>query len=230
MNLNFLNNLKENIEKNEALSNVIDEVGDFINEVAEKLGKNNDLDIVSEITSERKSTMASENSIMKARDEILQEYANETREKGDLYFVFNKVKDSDDYRIIKFEQDKDSTIKISKDDLPNDVKLNSVLRIKDDKLVLDEKDTKQVIDSIKEKANEILDKQDGILNEYRKEGHIYQVTEDINNKIFLWDTTAKPDFEIEEINFPTELLDKAKEGNKFIYENGTYKEYKIDDF
>ena len=71
------------------------------------------------------------------------------------------------------------------------------------------------------------------LNNHNLSQNAYEVVmkgttslEDINNKIFLWDTTAKPDFEIEEIKFPTELLDKAKEGNKFIYENGTYKEYK----
>ena len=48
------------------------------------------------------------------------------------------------------------------------------------------------------------------------------VTEDINGRIFLWDSTEKPKFEIEDVNFPEELKYKAKEGNSFVYKNGTY--------
>ena len=33
---------------------------------------------------------------------------------------------------------------------------------------------------------------------------------------------SKPKFEIEDVNFPEELKDKAKEGNSFLYKDGTY--------
>ena len=224
MGLEFLNNLKKNLSKNETLSNIADGIQDFITEVAERLNdsNNNELDIVSIITSEKKASLTSENSIMKARDEILKEYAKNTTEEGDLYFIFNKVKGTDDYRVIQMGENIDKTITVNSKDLPQNSNLNQVMRLKDGKFELDTVGTEKVQDKIYEKAEEILDRQDKKLQDYRKDGHIYVVTEDKNNRIFLWDTTAKPDFEIEEVNFPENLLNEAKEGNKFIYKNGEY--------
>ena len=159
---------------------------------------------------------------MKARDEILKEYAKNTTEEGDLYFIFNKVKGTDDYRVIQMGENIDKTITVNSKDLPQNSNLNQVMRLKDGKFELDTVGTEKVQDKIYEKAEEILDRQDKKLQDYRKDGHIYVVTEDKNNRIFLWDTTAKPDFEIEEVNFPENLLNEAKEGNKFIYKNGEY--------
>ena len=224
MSLDFFNNLKENLSNNEVISNITEGIQDFLTEVSDRLNdnENNNLDIVSEITTARTTSLSSENSIMKARDEILREYAKNTTDKGDLYFIFNKIKDSDDYRVIQMGKDIDTTLKVNVNELPEGSGLNQVMRLKDGKFELDEIGTENVLNKIYKKAEEILDTQDRELQEYRKEGHIYVVTEDINNRIFLWDTTSKPDFEIEEVNFPRQLLNEAKEGNKFIYKNGEY--------
>ena len=74
-------------------------------------------------------------------------------------------------------------------------------------------------------AKTIIEEQNQKLADYRKDGHIYLVTEDTNNRIFLYDTTSKPEFEIEEIDFPEELRSVATEGKKFIFTNGSYKLY-----
>ena len=224
MSLDFFNNLKENLSNNEVISNITEGIQDFLTEVSDRLNdnENNNLDIVSEITTARTTSLSSENSIMKARDEILREYAKNTTDKGDLYFIFNKIKDSDDYRVIQMGKDIDTTLKVNVNELPEGSGLNQVMRLKDGIFELDEIGTENVLNKIYKKAEEILDRQDRELQEYRKEGHIYVVTEDINNRIFLWDTTSKPDFEIEEVNFPRQLLNEAKEGNKFIYKNGEY--------
>ena len=224
MSLDFFNNLKENLSNNEVISNITEGIQDFLTEVSDRLNdnENNNLDIVSEITTARTTSLSSENSIMKARDEILREYAKNTTDKGDLYFIFNKIKDSDDYRVIQMGEDIDTTLKVNINELPEGSGLNQVMRLKNGKFELDEIGTENVLNKIYIKAEEILDRQDRKLQEYRKDGHIYVVTEDINNRIFLWDTTSKPDFEIEEVNFPRQLLNEAKEGNKFIYKNGEY--------
>lgn len=224
MSLDFFNNLKENLSNNEVISNITEGIQDFLTEVSDRLNdnENNNLDIVSEITTARTTSLSSENSIMKARDEILREYAKNTTDKGDLYFIFNKIKDSDDYRVIQMGKDIDTTLKVNVNELPEGSGLNQVMRLKDGIFELDEIGTENVLNKIYIKAEEILDRQDRKLQEYRKDGHIYVVTEDINNRIFLWDTTSKPDFEIEEVNFPRQLLNEAKEGNKFIYKNGEY--------
>ena len=224
MSLDFFNNLKENLSNNEVISNITEGIQDFLTEVSDRLNdnENNNLDIVSEITTARTTSLSSENSIMKARDEILREYAKNTTDKGDLYFIFNKIKDSDDYRVIQMGKDIYTTLKVNVNELPEGSGLNQVMRLKDGIFELDEIGTENVLNKIYIKAEEILDRQDRKLQEYRKDGHIYVVTEDINNRIFLWDTTSKPDFEIEEVNFPRQLLNEAKEGNKFIYKNGEY--------
>lgn len=225
MGLEFLNNLKESLSKNETMSNITDGIQEFITEVTEEFNNNtlnSQLDIVAKITSERKVSIASENSIMKARDEILKEYAKSTKEEGDLYFIFNKVKGTEDYRVIQMGENTDKTITVNSKELPQNSELNQVMRLKNGKFEIDTKGTEIVQDTIYKKAEEIIERQDKKLQEYRKEGHVYTVTEDKNNRIFLWDTTAKPNFEIEEINFPKELLNEAKEGSKFIYKNGNY--------
>lgn len=228
MALDFFNKLKENLSKNEILSNISDGINEFITDVADRLNDKNseEIDIVSKIISNRKTSIASETSIIQARDEILANYAQNTKEKGDLFFVFNKVKGTDEYRIIQMGENTNKTITVEKSKLPNDTKLNYVMRLENGKYTLDTEGTNEIINKIYKKAEEILNRQDEKLDEYRKEGHVYVVSEDINNRIFLWDTTDKPDFEIEEVNFPTELLSEAKEGNKFIYKNGKYE--KID--
>lgn len=83
----------------------------------------------------------------------------------------------------------------------------------------------ELISEIKEMSNSVLDKQDEKLNEYRKEGHLYMVEEDTNDRIYLWDITDKPSITIEEVDFPENLKEFATEGSVFQYLNGEYKIY-----
>lgn len=88
-----------------------------------------------------------------------------------------------------------------------------------------EKSTCDKKENIKE---DMLEKRE--LNQYRKEGHLYLVTEDRDNKVYLWDITDKPENEIEEKDFPEKLLNIAKEGSVFRYEDGEYKFYSNDGY
>lgn len=63
------------------------------------------------------------------------------------------------------------------------------------------------------------------LENYRKEGHLYLVTEDRNNEIYLNDFTEKSKVEFKEINLPEEILKDAKEGTMLQYKNGKYEVY-----
>lgn len=63
------------------------------------------------------------------------------------------------------------------------------------------------------------------LKKHRKEGHLYFVTEDRNNEIYLWDFTDKPKYEFKEIVTSKELLSVAKEGAMLQYKNGKYELY-----
>ena len=63
------------------------------------------------------------------------------------------------------------------------------------------------------------------LQKNRKEGHLYLVTEDRTNEIYLWDFTDKPKHEFKEIVSSEELLSIAKEGAMLQYKNGKYELY-----
>ena len=81
-------------------------------------------------------------------------------------------------------------------------------------------------DNRKLENNNIQDsKKSQELDENHKEGHLYFVTSDRNNQIYLWDFTDKPEYEFEEKNIPPELQDVAKEGAMLKYENGTFTLY-----
>lgn len=225
MGLDFLNNLKENLEKNDTLSKIAEGISEFIGELSEALQNEisrENTDIVTQIASNNKLTMASETSIIQARNEALSEYSKNTNEEGALYFVLSKEQGKDSYKIWKFNNGKRTQSEVAKADLPEDASVNSVLRMQDNKLVTDKKATTTIINEVKEKAEQIIAEQNKKIEDYKKEGHTYLVTEDTNGRVFLWDSTEKPKNEIEDVYFPEELKDKAKEGRSFLYQNGTY--------
>ncbi|MCI8361716.1 MAG: hypothetical protein HFJ41_00905 [Clostridia bacterium] len=63
------------------------------------------------------------------------------------------------------------------------------------------------------------------LQYYRKEGHLYLVTEDRMNEIYLSDFTEKSKIEFKEKITDKELLNIAKEGAMLQYKNGKYELY-----
>lgn len=76
------------------------------------------------------------------------------------------------------------------------------------------------------KEENLLDKEKTLdVKEHRKEGHLYFVTEDRNNEIYLWDFTDKPKHEFKETITSVELQKVAKEGAMLQYKNGKYELY-----
>ena len=222
MGLEFFNNLKENLEKNDTLSKVVEGVTEFIGELADALQKENvvpnSMDIVSEIGSKNKLSISTKNGISQTRNEVLNQYAQE----NDFYYVLNKIENKDEYRVWEFNDGKRSQVNMNEKDLPKDAGVNSVLKMENNELVTDKEATEAITNKINDKANELIQEQNKKIQDYKKEGHTYVVTEDINGRVFLWDSTEKPSYEIEDINSPDELKDKAKEGSSFLYQNGTY--------
>ena len=121
-------------------------------------------------------------------------------------------------------------IEISKKDMPKDIGVNDVFRIKEDKYIIDNFATEELQKEIKNMAEEIIDKQNAKLDSYRKEGHLYMVSEELGNNLFLWDLTDAPEYEFEEVDIPKDLLDKVAEGSVLKYTNGTYEYYSNDGF
>ncbi len=219
MNLNIFNNLKNSIKKsNDNAQNFLNELKNSIENTAEEK-----IEILEKFQSENKVSIGTKNLMESKMDEILKNYAEETCDKGDLYYIVEKSKNEDTYVAYKYEEDDDSVLKIQKEDLPQDANVNSALRLNEGKYEIDEDATLEIETRITNMANEVLDEQNKILEEYRKEGHLYRVSENINGSVFLWDITDEPKMEVEEVDFPEDLLDKAIEGTIFEYVNGEYK-------
>ena len=68
-------------------------------------------------------------------------------------------------------------------------------------------------------------KQNQELQEDRKEGHLYLVTEDRNGEVYLWDFTDKAEHEFKEVITSEELSKVAKEGAMLQYKDGKYELY-----
>lgn len=225
MSLNFFNDLEKNNKLDKGL---LSSIQDFIEDLANSLknsSTNRDEDIVTQVISNNKVTLATENSIFKARENAIHNYAIQTESEGSLYYVYNKIKDSDSYRVIEIDGETEKMLTVNKENLPTGATVDSCIRKIGDNFVLDADATKNISNAINNDAKNLIEEQNQKLADYRKEGHIYLVTEDTNNRIYLYDTTSNPEFEVEEIDFPEELKSVATEGRMFIYTNGSYELY-----
>ena len=176
--------------------------------------------LLDKIKSTRNVSLISENQINNQKDEILENYSREEWSKGPIYFIADRI--GNDYRIEKYDNGGRENMRLAKNDLPEDVKVNTIIRENEGKYIVDQEATSYILEQIEENANQILDEQDAKLQAYRQEGHLYTVTEDMNSRIFLWDLTEKPETEIEEVDFPNELRANVSEGTTLLYENGRY--------
>ena len=68
------------------------------------------------------------------------------------------------------------------------------------------------------------------INQNRKEGHLYLVTEDRNGEVYLWYFTEKPEHEFKEVFTSKELIDVAKEGAMLQFKDGKYELYSTDGY
>ena len=156
-------------------------------------------------------------------DEILLDYSSKTIKDGDLYYIVEYLKEEDSYVVYKYDGKEDSVLKIKKEELPNEASVNTALRIKEGSYIIDETATIELKEKVTNMANELLEEQNKLLEGYRKEGHLYKVSENINGSVFIYDITDDPKIEIEEVDFPEELKEIAHEGTVFEYIDGKYR-------
>ena len=167
---------------------------------------------------------------VKQTDEIIKEYANKISDSSEVYFVSTKSKSDNKYIVFKYENNNESTIKLTEDEIPTNSGVDSILRKESGQYILDKEGTEYVQNKIREMIDKILEEQNRNLEGYRKEGHLYIVEEDINNRIYLKDLMSTVNYVFEEVEFPKQLINEAREGTVFRYENGQYTFYSRDGF
>ena len=245
MNLDFVNNLVNGLKKNKFVQDFAKELENYVEENAvnnqdEKTNKefSNDLNSnnlnLNDLNSEELK-INGKRVISKYRDEILleranilQSYAKNTKEEGEMYYIYSNSEQKGNYNLSICDSERShEVITESAEELPNGAKVGSVLRKKEEEFVLDNEATEVIEKEINSMIQEKLKEQDEYLDSKRIEGHIYEAGEKGSDTIWLYDTTnAENGMEgIEEIEFPKDLYEIAQEGDYFIYKNGEYQKY-----
>ncbi len=202
-------------------------VQDFIKELQDYLERKEDISLINPIHKGNKIITEFRDKMYIERSKILNDYAKQTIDKGQMYYIYDKNSKLEYvYNLCICEDEKSHIIiEANRNILPNDAKMGSILRKLKDSYTLDNEATKDISEKIEKMKDELLEKQTEFLNSKRIEDHIYEVSENGKDRIWLFDITSNSDEALEEIDFPKELLQNAKVGDLFIYKNGEYKQY-----
>lgn len=220
MNLDFVNNLFNNLKENKVAIDFMNELSDYL----ENNGWNNLL--ADDLTiNDTKIISKYKDNMLKERANILQDYAENTKEAGEMYYIYNvSENEKNSYNISKTDKSH-KILTLSIDELPKETQLGSVLRKQGDKFILDANATRIVGKRINEMIEEQIKKQNQFLKDKRIDGHIYEVEEKDNGRIWLYDLNNIEGGgidEFEEIEFPKNLYQMSKKGDKFLYKDGEY--------
>lgn len=218
MKLDLINELADGLKN----SNFIQS---FINELQEYLKTKVGGEIILDKHNERKMITKYEDKMLLERNRILNNYAKQTNNKGEMYYIYSKnSKNEDRYNLCICEENRShDVIEVSINELPNGVAIGSILRKNENGYCLDEEATRYIMTALEDMKDKILEEQTQYLNSKRIEGHVYEISEIDNDRAWLFDTTSNSNEGIEEIDFPIELLQNSDEGDLFVYQNGEYK-------
>lgn len=220
MNLDFINNLFNNLKENKLAIDFMNELSDYL----ENNGWNNLL--ADDLTiNDTKIISKYKDNMLKERANILQDYAENTKVAGEMYYIYNvSENEKNSYNISKTDKSH-KILTLSIDELPKGTQLGSVLRKQGDKFILDANATRIVGKRINEMIEEQIKKQNQFLKDKRIDGHMYEVEEKDNGRIWLYDLNNIEGGgieEFEEIEFPKDLYQMSKKGDKFLYKDGGY--------
>ena len=231
MNLDLVNNLAKNIKNHKLIQNFIKELQNYLEK---DKSQNNEIDAEKEERTllhfndnEIKITVKFRDKMYLERSHILNDYAKQTLDKGEMYYIYSKnSKRKDYYNLCICEEGKSHTImEESKDNLPNGAIVGSVLRKKGTTYLLDEKASDDISKQIENIKFQILEEQNAFLESKRIEGHIYEISENDGDSAWLFDITNGSTEGFQEIDFPIDLLKVIREGDLLIYQNGEYQKY-----
>lgn len=233
MNLDIVNELFNNLKESRFVKNFMEELSNYLENNINNDSKNLNIDYEFQDLMAEDLTLYNKKVITKFRDEmliernnILQNYANKTKEKGEMYYIYGESENKNNaYNLYNCTNGGKEIITKSIEELPTGSNLGTVLRKKDNNFVLDNEDTKEIVKEIDTMIKEKIEEQNEFLQSKRIEGHVYEIGEKNSGRMWLYDQNSdnKRAIEgIEEIEIPKELYEETKEGDLIIYHNGKY--------
>lgn len=215
--INFIKCLKTIIQKNTKFNIKINQPSQ--QQVSKEI-ETNQISLLEKLQSTTNITSLYKDKMTIERRNILESYANKTLNNGTMYYIYHK---SENYLASICEKGRSHEyIEIPENLLPKGAGVDSVLRLKNNSYILDNKATEIVQDQMQKKFSELLNLQEVEMHNNRIEGHLYEFVEFSNNSAYLVDTTKDNGKIFQEFNFPEELLCIAKEGELYVYKNGKY--------
>ena len=237
MNLDLINDFFNNVKENRFVQDFMKELSNYLendikndSKILDTNYKWNNLFADDLTLNNQKISTKFRDKMLKERNNILQKYAENTKESGEMYYIYNtNTNENNSYNLCICKPDKSQEVITKKiEELPKGAGLGSVLRKQHEKFILDAEATKILGEEINKMIQEKIKEQSEYLNSKRIEGHIYEVGEKYSERIWLYDLDSNKDGGIEgieEIEFPKDLYITAKEGDLFVYENGEYQKH-----
>lgn len=221
MNLNLFNNLINNSKENNIFQKFIEELNKFLED-----NERNQVLLVQKILNGRALTTKYRDEINIERHDIINNYSKENSKQGEFYYVYNKRSDNT-YGIVSHKNGEAGiNIVVKESELPKGAGVDSVLKVKNGKLVLYKDATEKIQKELTEMINKLLEEQASRLEMQRVEGYLYRFVEKTGDTVWLINETNYTGECFEEVDFPNELLESATEGTIFQYINGEYQLYK----
>lgn len=218
MNLDLFKNLINSTKENNIVQNFINELG----EALEKNSERNEITLVDKMLNGRKLTASYRDKINIEKGNIISNYSKKTSDKGDLYYIYSRNLNNTYNVGIEKDGIYQGDIEVEEEELPMGAGVDSILRVKNGRYLIDEKATEVVQEELIELINRLLEEQDKTLKEQRVEKHLYEFVERSGDSAWLINKTNYTGDCFEEIDFQKEALNKAKEGDIFEYVNGQY--------
>ena len=155
---------------------------------------------------------------------ILNEYAKEHENEGELFYVYGvNSKDQNIYNLCSCnEGESHNIIEVNKNDISTNASVGSILKRDNNYYEIDEEATREITDKLEELHNNIVQEQEEYLKSKRIEGHEYEVSEKSDDRVWLFDITENGDEAIEEINISADLLNELNEGDIVKFINNEY--------
>ncbi len=233
MNLDFFNNLTDNVKEHSFTLQFINELTEHLNNIKQNI--NQDLTnflSTDELISKYKISHTFLGNFYEKCNEILKEYSNQNR----IYYVSwnNNTHDKYDakniYTVKEYSnEDTISNFNLYGKDLPKNVQEGMILKKIGDKYLIDTKSTNDIFRKFQEIAKEIVNLQENSLKKYRIENDLYVVVERCSNSAYLQNVNTNIIFE--EANFSNDVFNllcndavvRFKDG-KYVYEDDITKQ------
>lgn len=232
MNLDLFNNIVNDAKKTLFLNSFLDDLQNYLKgkEFEHTRSSKEDIQLFNPTNNQNKIITQYRDKMLLERKNILNNYAKETIDKGDMYYIYGKnSKMENGYNLCLCKEEYSHlVIEENINNLPSNSQIGTVLRKNGNSYEVDKEATFNIQKSLDILKETLLEEQTQFLESQRIEDHIYEVSEVENDRIWLYDITNDNGDCIEEIDFPIELLNNAEEGNLFIYQNGEYQKYEND--